>query len=282
MSTLYLNVNVYPLPYGSTAKVFVDIYRSSHFYNDPSGSSLPPDVSPDAAATVVVAFGGTAVSLTGLDNTKGYWLRVFNPQGYSHWFPVSWTKGNSSGAGAMQVSVPAIEGPVALLVPPLAASPYTLSIVTFPNGGGGGPVVSNGRPFYIEESGLAAVMNPGPTATWSDTFPMPSNAGSGFAPYVYLVANDSTSDADLYGPINYSVYYFAGKTGTTDYMIAVSETGETITTGGAHEIVWAAAPYASSGSSFSYPGAGSSSYIPITAAPGVYTFAVTVTASYAI
>lgn len=36
---------------------------------------MPPAASPDAAATVVVAFGGTAVSLTGLDNTKAYCLR---------------------------------------------------------------------------------------------------------------------------------------------------------------------------------------------------------------
>jgi hypothetical protein len=110
--TLYLNVGVYPLPYGSTAKVFVDIYKASDFYNAPSSSSLPPVASPDASATVTVAFTGTAVSLTGLDNTKSYWLRVFNPQGYSHWFPVSWQKGNSSGAGAMQVQVPSQQGPV--------------------------------------------------------------------------------------------------------------------------------------------------------------------------
>jgi hypothetical protein len=73
---------------------------------------------------VAVVFGGTACSIAGLDNTKSYWLRLFNPQGYSHWFPVGWQTGNSSGA-PMVISVPAFEGPI--ISPPVSGAPASLS-----------------------------------------------------------------------------------------------------------------------------------------------------------
>jgi len=109
-STLYLQIGCYPLPYGQTETLYYDIWLASLFGSDPSGSSAAPAEVPAGSGTAVVSMLGTAVSIPSLDTTKGYWLRVFNPQGYSHWFPVSWVSGNSSGAPQI-VSVPAIEGP---------------------------------------------------------------------------------------------------------------------------------------------------------------------------
>src|ERR1019366_8835027 len=90
-ATLYLDVSVYPLPYGGSVTLYADIWLATDFLNDPSGQSAPPAAAAAGTATVAVVFGGTAASIAGLDNTKSYWLRLFNPQGYQHWFPVSWT-----------------------------------------------------------------------------------------------------------------------------------------------------------------------------------------------
>lgn len=110
-ATLYLDVSVYPLAYGADVTLYADVWLATDFLNPPSGSTAAPGASPDGSTTVDVVLGGTACSITGLDNTKSYWLRLFNPQGYSHWFPVSWTTGNSALAPQV-VGVPAIEGPI--------------------------------------------------------------------------------------------------------------------------------------------------------------------------
>ena len=104
-ATLYLNITVYPMPPGSFAPIFCDAWPASQFSNEPSGASLPPGPTPVASGSTVAG----AVALAGLDNTKGYRLRVFNPQGYTHWFPVGWASGNTAEA-PMVISVPGSEG----------------------------------------------------------------------------------------------------------------------------------------------------------------------------
>lgn len=122
--TLYLNVSVYPWTLSDAATLYADVWLASDFMNAPSGSTGPPGPTPAGTTTVAVVFGGTACSIAGLDNTKSYWLRLFNPQGYSHWFPVGWQTGNSSGA-PMVISVPAFEGPI--ISPPVSGAPASLS-----------------------------------------------------------------------------------------------------------------------------------------------------------
>ena len=290
-ATLYLNVSTYPLPYGSTAKMFVDIYKASDFHNDPSGSSAPPGASPDSWSFVTVAFHGTAVSLAGLDNTKAYWLRVFNPQGYSHWFPVSWSKGNSSGAGAMQVSVPAIEGPVALPAPTPRGitaitsddgsiavtgrtgpttdlsvnSPPSMGFFLAPGGFGGFGNIQT-RPYYVELPGIAlGVVNIGYSFG-------PFLSGSTFQPTVYLEANEGQGIA-LPHDAAYTASMVCWNLANGDYMWVVSQGDVYPAAGGpaSHNILWNASAQSSSGSTFSYPGAGISSRQPVTApAHGTY------------
>src|ERR1017187_9940552 len=111
-ATLYLNVSIYPMAYGAAAvTLYADIWLASAFLTPPSGPTSAPGPTPAGSTTVAVVMGGTACNITGLDNTKAYWLRVFNPQGYSHWFPVGWNSGASS-PHPQVVSVPAIEGPI--------------------------------------------------------------------------------------------------------------------------------------------------------------------------
>lgn len=169
--TLYLNVQVYPLAYTASETLYCDIWLASSFLNPPTQSTSAPGVSPVGSTTVDVVFGGTAGSITGLNNTVSYWLRVFSPQGYSHWFPVSWQTGNSSGA-PMVVTVPAIEGPVLPTVassgpasvsgPGLTVSPGDLlqdgGFTVNDAVGDGIDLLSDGS-IYVSASGVGIVIN---------------------------------------------------------------------------------------------------------------------------
>ena len=105
-STLYLNAVVFPSPQGaSTTPLTVQVFPASIFLNPPTGYAPPPTgVTPAGSATC-----SPTGEITGLSNEVGYWLVCYNPQGYPHWFSVSWSSGNTSEA-PMNLTVPAVEG----------------------------------------------------------------------------------------------------------------------------------------------------------------------------
>ena len=103
-STLYLNLSVYPVPHGATVNVSCDIWLASYFTLAPAGDALPPRGTASGTATC-----GPTGSISGLDNTKGYWLRVFNPQGYTHWFNVNWLNGGTTSGDPFIATVPMVE-----------------------------------------------------------------------------------------------------------------------------------------------------------------------------
>ena len=103
-STLYLELNVYPLPAGATVNLYCDIWLASYFTIAPAGDALPPRGT--AAGTATCSPTG---DITGLDDTKGYWLRVLNPQGYTHWFNVNWENGGTTSEDPFICTVPLVE-----------------------------------------------------------------------------------------------------------------------------------------------------------------------------
>jgi hypothetical protein len=105
LSTLYLNASIFPA--GSTGvsstPLTIQVFLASKFLNPPTGFTAPPGT-PDGS--VVCDPTG---NITGLDDTKDYWLICYNPQGYIHWFQVDWSSGNTSEA-PLNITVPLVEG----------------------------------------------------------------------------------------------------------------------------------------------------------------------------
>ena len=263
-ATLYLNLNTYPLPYGSTAKVHADIWLASKFLNDPSGVSQPPQgaTADGTTGTVTIAFGGTAATIAGLDNTKAYWLRVFSPQGYTHWFPVNWTTGNSSGS-PLFVRVPAIEGPVTVGGPSgtgTLANQVTMSVTTR----------LSSAPFdwqYLAPAiGVESLV--GPPTQWEGRgnlqFQCTGSTLGGASPYqVTMFSEGTTTPTDGGGNIQYEALMNFWDPVTNDYMTINGGTGDTIPIVGSQGILWDASVLNSSGTSFTYAGSSSRSQQPV-------------------
>jgi hypothetical protein len=118
-ATLYINATVYPAgPTGdSTFGLTCVAYLASDFIYPPNSKVVPPASS---AGTCTASPTG---NITGLDNTKNYYLLVYNPQGYMHWFLVDWSSGNSAGS-PMNVEVPVVEQGALGFV-----GPYTITAI---------------------------------------------------------------------------------------------------------------------------------------------------------
>ena len=114
--TLYLALTAYPVPNGTQQPpLTAGVWLASNFLNPPVGRTSPPG-GPEGSGLV----SGNLVNITGLDNTLGYFLLVYNPQGYQHWFQVQWI-GNSSD-NPFAASVPYYEGvinPLAQVIGPV-------------------------------------------------------------------------------------------------------------------------------------------------------------------
>lgn len=116
-TTLYLQLEAYPVPNGTQQPTLnAYIWDATDFLNPPVGRTSPPG----GLSGALQSTSGGACSFTGLDNTHTYYILVFNPQGYQHWFRSQFI-GNSSD-NPLVCSVPYIEGtsnPLALVTGPL-------------------------------------------------------------------------------------------------------------------------------------------------------------------
>lgn len=116
MTTMYLVLEAYPSPNGiSYPGLNAQIFLASKFLNPPVGYTRPPGT-PDGTAN------GVAVSITGLDVFETYYVLLFNPQGYQHWFKADWSTGKSAD-DPLVLGVPMNEGVIAgnsLTMGPLA------------------------------------------------------------------------------------------------------------------------------------------------------------------